>query len=57
MEYDYRVIFPNKEEEEKAVKLLDEEGLDYDWDSGDRMMLDQEGLDFLYSTDVDFDEL
>ncbi len=54
---EYRITFSDKEEESKAAKLLENEGLDFDWDSGDRMMLTKESLDFLYSTDVDFDEV
>ncbi len=54
---EYRVIFAEPEGQERAIVLLEEEGIDFDFDSGDRMMLDQEGLDFLYNTDIDFDEV
>ncbi len=56
-EKEIRVIFSDKDEENNAAKLLENEGLNFDWDSGDRMMLSQESLDFLHSTDVDFDEV
>ncbi len=56
-EKDIRIIFSDKEEESNAAKLLENEGLDFDYDSGNRMMLNQESLDFLHSADVDFDEV
>ena len=54
---EYRVTFPDDDEEEKAVEILEKEGVDFDWDSGDRMMLNQEGLDLLRFENIDFDEV
>lgn len=53
----YRVLFGRDEDREEAEERLDELGLDYDYDSGDRMMVGQEALDELYEAGVDFDEI
>ena len=53
----YRVLFGRDEDREEAEECLDNLGLDYDYDSGDRMMVGQEALDELYEAGVDFDEI
>ncbi len=54
---EYRLIFSDPDEEEKAIKVLDETGNDYDHDSGDRMMVDQDGLDALAEAGIDYTEV
>ncbi len=53
----YRVIFPSDEERGAAENVLDEVGCSYDYDSGDRMMVDQCGLNFLDEYGIDYDEI
>lgn len=50
----YRIIAPDFIEVEK---VLDEAGCDYDYDSGDRIMVNQAGLNALNDAGVDFDEV
>lgn len=50
-----RIIFSDSDEESRAVELLDEAGEDYDWDSGDRMMITDSGIKTLDKGEVDFD--
>ena len=53
----YRVIFPSAEERDAAENTLDEVGCSYDYDSDDRMMVDQCGLNFLDEYGIDYDEI
>ncbi len=53
----FRIIFSDSVDQDTAENLLDEEGEWYDYDSGDRMMVNQDGLDLLYESEVDFDEV
>lgn len=55
--FDYRLFFHSSHDQSRAIDCLDENGCDYDWDSGDRMMVDQDGLDCLYDCGVDFAEV
>lgn len=50
-----RILFSSEEENVKAEKLLDELGIDYDYDSGDRMITDYEAASILGTHDIDFD--
>lgn len=52
----YRIIFRTGEGAE-AERCLDEEGLWYDYDSGDRMMLHKDGLNCLEKNGIDYDEV
>lgn len=52
----YRVIFRSGEGAE-AERCLDEEGLWYDYDSGDRMMLHKDGLNCLEKNEIEYDEV
>ena len=52
-----RVIFSSDIDRDEAEEWLDDHGQDYDYDSGDRMMLAQGGLDSLYESGIDFDEI
>jgi hypothetical protein len=40
-----------------AEKVLDKKGIWYDYDSGDRMMVEQDGLNALDKADIDYDEV
>ena len=53
----YRVIFPSEEERDAAENVLDEVECKYDYDSDDRMMIDQCGLNFLDEYGIDYDEV
>ena len=53
----YRVVFASDEDKCDAENLLDDAFEDYDYDSGDRMMVNQSGLDRLYASNIDFDEV
>ena len=53
----YRVVFASDEDKYEAENLLDDAFEDYDYDSGDRMMIGQSGLDRLYTSNIDFDEV
>ncbi len=49
-----RVIFSDSDDETKAVEVLDEAGEDYDWDSGDRMMISDSGINALDNNEIDY---
>ena len=50
-----RVLFSNTEECIEAEKVLDDNSLDYDYDSRNRMMLSEEGIEVLEENNIDFD--
>ena len=50
----YRIISDQFSEIEE---LFDNKGIDYDYDCGDRMMVNQDGLDALAESDIDFDQV
>ena len=50
-----RVLFPSTEECIEAEKVLDNKLLDYDYDSGNRMLLSDEGIEVLEENNIDFD--
>ncbi len=52
-----RIIFPDEGEQELAEQVLEDQGLDYDYDSKDRMMVDEDGLEALEEEGVDFDQV
>lgn len=54
---DIRLLFSSHHDQSKAIDRLDENGFDYDWDSGDRMMVDKDGLSCLSDSDIDFEEV
>ena len=56
-DFDFRVIFNDDNDRELAETILDAFGEDYDYDSGDRMMLKQDGLNLLGQTNIDYDEV
>ena len=49
-----RVIFSDSDDETKAVEVLDEAGEDFDWDSGDRMMISDSGINALDNNEIDY---
>ena len=53
----YRITFPDSDERERAQECLDAEGCWYDYDGGDRMMLQPDGLECLAANDIDYDEV
>ena len=53
----YRIVFDDECEQEDAEKALDDAGVWYDYDSGDRMMIQEDGLAVLDEAGVDFDEV
>jgi hypothetical protein len=53
----YRLIISNPDDLANAKACLDKEGIWYDFDSGDRMMVNQDGIDCLNDNDIDFDEV
>lgn len=53
----FRLIFANDESRENAEAILDEEELWYDYDSGDRMMVNHDGLNAIDEAGIDFDEI
>lgn len=53
----YRLIISNPDDLANAKAYLDKEGIWYDFDSGDRMMVNQDGIDCLNDNDIDFDEV
>ena len=57
MELERRIIFTNGEDISLAESILDNEGCDYDYDSGDRMMISDDGIEALSNADIyiDFD--
>ena len=54
---EYRIIFDDPEEQEEAEKTLEESGNDFDYDSGDRMMISLNGLTALDEAGVDYTEV
>jgi len=53
----YRITFSDGEDLELAEDILDEAGAWYDFDSGDRMMINQDGINVLDEADIDYDEV
>ena len=51
----FRLLFDDEEEQSKAENILDEEYIDYDYDSGDRMMTNAEGVEALNDNEILFD--
>ena len=51
----FRLLFDDEEEQSKAENILDEEYIDYDYDSGDRMMTNAEGVEVLNDNEILFD--
>ena len=51
-----RIIFGSEIDRNEAEHVLDENGCDYDYDSGGRMMINNDGLEVLSNTStIDFD--
>ena len=50
-------ITKDDDESRAAEQALDEEELDYDYDSGNRMMIGQDGLEFLSEKCFDYWEV
>ena len=49
-----RIIFENEFEKEEAEIVLEEAGEDFDYDGGDRMIIDYSGMDTLDNAGIDY---
>lgn len=54
-ELEHRIIFTDGEDIAMAESLLDDAGCDYDYDSNDRMMINDDGIEILSGAGIDFD--
>ncbi len=52
---DHRIFFDDEEDRLNAEAALEAAGLDFDYDSGDRMMISEEGLEVLDENVINYD--
>lgn len=52
---DRRIIFSYECEKVDAIRVLEDNGADFDFDTGDRMMISTEDLSVLDENDIDYD--
>lgn len=52
---DNRIIFDYEDDRIDAEDALEEAGEDFDYDSGDRMMVSDEGIEVLDEAGIDYD--